>query len=407
MDREKNRSENDILTDEFYKRLKDNEFPVDETVWEKIESDLIPINKAGNSTKTGFRLSVAAVILIALSIGLERYLIDKKRDFPTEATNKVTNSTRVIVPEESNPVLYAENRTLSSSLSNSKSSKRKVISSTEKESKETIPDAISEVHDETQKDFSEPIQNFNSQPVSPEPELWENLKIRRKKQKVSFALSYGSSGNSSFSNSITEGSAKKQLSYSSEIRNEKDALYSLAIEMNSSYENHEVLEILDVRYDVPISVGLAVRKSLTDVWALESGLMYTYLGSTETLKYSTGYCVTQDVALHYLGVPLKIVYSFYSNKNLSLYAAGGGMAEKSLYGKSVNSLEGKSERVDIKEWQFSVSGGVGLTYQLIDHFHLFAEPAVGYYFDDGSAIKTIRDDKPLNFNLQLGLRLSY
>ena len=36
----------------------------------------------------------------------------------------------------------------------------------------------------------------------------------------------------------------------------------------------------------------------------------------------------------------------------------------------------------------------------------YAEPGVGYYFDNGSDVKTAYSDNPFNFNMKLGLRYS-
>ena len=37
---------------------------------------------------------------------------------------------------------------------------------------------------------------------------------------------------------------------------------------------------------------------------------------------------------------------------------------------------------------------------------LYAEPGVKYYFDNGSRVVNFFKDKPLNLNLQVGLRLN-
>ena len=38
---------------------------------------------------------------------------------------------------------------------------------------------------------------------------------------------------------------------------------------------------------------------------------------------------------------------------------------------------------------------------------LFVEPDIGYYFDNHSSIPTFYQEKPLSFNLNLGLRFSF
>lgn len=38
---------------------------------------------------------------------------------------------------------------------------------------------------------------------------------------------------------------------------------------------------------------------------------------------------------------------------------------------------------------------------------MYVEPGISYYFDDGSPISTIYKEKPVNFNLNLGLRFTF
>ena len=37
---------------------------------------------------------------------------------------------------------------------------------------------------------------------------------------------------------------------------------------------------------------------------------------------------------------------------------------------------------------------------------IYAEPGVAYYFDNKSSLRTIYQEKPFNFNLNLGLRFN-
>src|SRR5574344_1861396 len=73
--------------------------------------------------------------------------------------------------------------------------------------------------------------------------------------------------------------------------------------------------------------------------------------------------------------------------------------------------DGKTESVtdnDIKisPLQFSVNGGVGAECKIDRTFSIYAEPKVGYYFDNGSNVATLYKDKPLNIDINVGLRLN-
>ena len=65
-----------------------------------------------------------------------------------------------------------------------------------------------------------------------------------------------------------------------------------------------------------------------------------------------------------------------------------------------------SENVSIAPLQLSVNGALGGEFRLMDILSIYAEPGVGYAFDNGSSIPTFYQDKPFSLNLNLGLRFS-
>jgi len=66
----------------------------------------------------------------------------------------------------------------------------------------------------------------------------------------------------------------------------------------------------------------------------------------------------------------------------------------------------RTESVSIRPLQLSVNGALGVEFNLSHLFSIYAEPGMGYYFDNGSSIPTYYQDKPFNFNLNLGLRFN-
>ncbi|NDV81894.1 outer membrane beta-barrel protein [Bacteroides sp. 51] len=154
------------------------------------------------------------------------------------------------------------------------------------------------------------------------------------------------------------------------------------------------LESGTIKHKQPFSVGLTVRKELSERWGIESGVVYTQLNSKLTTDEGGSY--TQDQTLHYVGIPVKADLSLYKNKRVNLYASAGGMVEKCVSG-------------DVKpnELQLSLTAAVGLQYKLSDRLSLYAEPGLSYHFDDGSPVHTIRKEKPLNMNLLCGIRMTY
>lgn len=167
----------------------------------------------------------------------------------------------------------------------------------------------------------------------------------------------------------------------------------------------------DIKHHMPVTVGASVKWNLNEHWALESGLNYTYLYSE--LRSGAKSYIEDKQKLHYVGIPLKVQRSVWSNSIFSFYASAGGMMEKCVSGSvetvCVDDNNRKSfgnEKLDVKPLQFSVLASVGLQANINKLLSLYLEPGMIYYFDDNTDIITIRKDKPFNFNLQLGLRFN-
>lgn len=162
----------------------------------------------------------------------------------------------------------------------------------------------------------------------------------------------------------------------------------------------------------PVKAGLSIRYQLNNKFGVESGLTYAYLSSNLTSGTDKNLYETEQ-SLQYIGIPLNVSYNIWDNKNWGFYVTAGGLIEKCVAGKSstdfiVDNKVVSSEDNKIKEspFQFSVNSSIGLQYNLLSKLSIFAEPGLGYYFDNGSAIETIYKEKPLNLNLKLGVRVN-
>lgn len=162
----------------------------------------------------------------------------------------------------------------------------------------------------------------------------------------------------------------------------------------------------------PVKTGLSIRYQLNDKFAIESGLTYTYLSSNLTSGTDKNLYKTEQ-SLQYIGIPLNVNYKIWGNNQLSFYATAGGLVDKCIAGKShtdfiINNKIEDTESTKIKEspLQFSLNSAIGLQYNMSPKLGIFAEPGLGYYFNNGSSIQTIYKEKPLNFNLKIGIRVN-
>lgn len=178
-------------------------------------------------------------------------------------------------------------------------------------------------------------------------------------------------------------------------------------------ENHIVDPQARMKHRQPVRFGFSVTYALNDRLSLESGLSYTYLSSR---LFSSGedYSFRVRQSLQYVGLPLSLHTGLWQNERFHVYLSAGGMMEKCVAGKLESDYVWKGvvkssthEKLVETPLQFSVHAAAGVQVNLSSRIGLYAEPGVGYYFKNGSSVSNIYKEKPLNFNLEFGLRFSF
>ncbi len=116
--------------------------------------------------------------------------------------------------------------------------------------------------------------------------------------------------------------------------------------------------------------------------------------------------------MQYIGIPINLKFSAWSWKFINVYLSAGLAGEKCIS----NKLETKSlsEGISLdsysnmkeKPFQCSANAAAGLQISPTPIVGIFAEPGVSYYFNDGTSLNTIYKDRPLNFNLNIGIRFN-
>lgn len=166
----------------------------------------------------------------------------------------------------------------------------------------------------------------------------------------------------------------------------------------------------EYKHRLPVRVGLNVAYRLTDRLSVESGVSYTRLSSDMKDGTKDNYSSVSQ-KLDYIGVPLNVKYRAFGYRRLSVYASAGLLTEKCVSGKTTHEYvisgekkKHEAEDVAAKPWQLSVNAALGAQFDVLRNVGVYVEPGVSYYFDDRSPLSTIYKEKPLNFNLNLGVR---
>ena len=166
------------------------------------------------------------------------------------------------------------------------------------------------------------------------------------------------------------------------------------------------------QYGLPLSVGAGVKLEFTPRWSLGVGLNYTYLTRTFNGTYthvgesgSVDNLVTSSIrnSQHYLGIPVNAYYNIIDSRRVNFYAYAGGAVEKCIYDKYLILTGSIVHKEPAKGVQLSANVGIGAEFMLTEHFGLYLDPSLRYYFDCDQP-KSIRTEQPLMFGFELGFR---
>lgn len=164
-------------------------------------------------------------------------------------------------------------------------------------------------------------------------------------------------------------------------------------------------------HNLPVNVGVTVRYGLSDRWALHTGVTYSYLKS-EFKRYGVSESRSIDQRLHYLGLPLAVSCDVWQGRRTVAYVKAGGLVQKLVGGKADthHQKDGRQyathENVRESRPQFSMSLAAGAAWNVAPQVGVFVEPGLGYYFNNGSLVENIYKAHPLNFELNMGLRIN-
>lgn len=171
------------------------------------------------------------------------------------------------------------------------------------------------------------------------------------------------------------------------------------------------------RFYQPVSVGVEVSYDLGRRFFLGSGLSYTCLVSESSSGSSESRSsLTQTV--HLLGVPLKVGYKIIDNPLFELSVAGGGRVDKAIASKTVTRLalngpepvrSASTGKAFPLYWSLTASASAA--YKLSSLVGLYLEPGLSWHFgsksDSGLALETVWSGRPLNFQLNAGVRFYF
>ena len=152
-----------------------------------------------------------------------------------------------------------------------------------------------------------------------------------------------------------------------------------------------------IKHHSPIKTGLSVRIPVSERLGITTGLEYSLYRSSFTFSQSG----ENKQSVHYLGIPVRLDWTFVSRRWFDVYL-GGGLAGDYCLGAT---FAGRKIRSD--GFGLSVLGAAGGQVNLTERISIYLEPEVSWDALPGRRVlQTYRSENPFMFSLATGLRIN-
>lgn len=431
----------DNWIDDLQKRMAQHQEPVETDLWTGIEKQLTnpPYTKHATHISLWRRYAAAAVICIALVGGAAYVLFHQQTSTPSlavQTSQQPSASANQQTYMESKATSTAQGQQPTTALtpliettvtSTGQSSVAASPTKQQAQPEETLLANVSkDVASADNRGTSQPsIETFSSaEPATQQPNTQAqsatttptaqatNKQVAQRSRTYATHHHTTTSGhNSTLSMNLYASNALMSYSTSNPIHAAQPVMMYNDYFMSKAYTlfADDVSPILnqtheEVVHHQPISLGLSFSVPLHSRLSVSTGVVYTKLQSDFIQTMGTTRFTTQQ-SLHYVGVPLNISYAFWQNKHLRTYVMAGGQVDFNV--KAQNTKEGVTQDIKKTAQQWSTQAALGIQYNVTPHLGAYLEPGLKYYIPQHQPLNTYWKDKPLQFNLQIGVRWQY
>lgn len=168
-----------------------------------------------------------------------------------------------------------------------------------------------------------------------------------------------------------------------------------------------VERISDVKYSMPLNVGVQVQLKIDSHLAIGLGIRYSLLQSKYDGLINKKFNRVKQ-SLHYIGIPINLYAIILDRKNFLVYANAGGSLEKGLRAEySFQSYDGNTHASSsISGVSYSVNAGLGVEYRFVPLLGVYLQPDIAYYFNS-KIPASIRTDQPFQAGAEIGFRFHF
>lgn len=199
-----------------------------------------------------------------------------------------------------------------------------------------------------------------------------------------------------------------------DMSEEEKALMEIAVNNTNNINNiKNDGKITEHEYhDRPITFGLSMTKTINRNWNVETGFQYSLLKS-EFILGEDEYYIQKRQRIHYLGIPLRVSYKWLDSNRWTAYTSAVILLDIPLSGKTDERYVTGKVVPYTDSWHFTppfqwtVGAGVGLQYNLTNHWGIYLEPTFSWHIPDGGTIHTIWTEHPFTVTVPFGIRFTW
>ena len=405
--------ENDVFSEIIKDKLANYTLPVDDDSWNKIEEQLHPAPQKRAQWGWFAAIAVAAsiaLLLLLFPVNQKTQQNETANELPDLKETKMQDAAEeeIVQPIQSQKVTphsaSVGKRRLREPSPESNLTAEAVPTESVSEETATVPAKKEPEALENRPVFSMPKPDIENEKPAP---------FVRQKKRQSIRFSFGSSRNLLADNTVD---VKQTLNQAPAIVNSVTGFFRAAQENFSQSKTEEILSYTDypdVTPHLPLSFGVTVKKELNRTFAIESGIVYSFVATSfnrESYPKSSA-----ELQLHYIGIPLNVHAQIYGNRFSlwEVYVSAGGMVEKGVYShftqknfydNSYTETITSNEKIAGLQWSASISPGVD--YKIYKNYSIYFEPKLSYYFDNNQPVSA-RTKHPAGIGMNAGIRFTW
>ena len=164
-------------------------------------------------------------------------------------------------------------------------------------------------------------------------------------------------------------------------------------------------------HNAPLVFGLSISRKIDKRWNIETGLVYSRLGTVIRASEINAVYREYKNSLNYIGVPVGIRCEIHKHKSLGIYAMQSVVFEKGVSSSRTTNTYKENALISTETAHFPVRGiqvssitGVGAEVDIVKQLGFYGQAGAQVFFLNASQPFNIRSARMVWPSFQLGLR---